>query len=133
MSVLQALRPVALNWPITQRWGVRNASYTAGYHTGIDYGVPIGTPIVSPRSGRVIVAKYDSNYGYHVEIQNWMGTKVYLLAHMSHLRVSTGQKVKRGQLVGLSGDTGNATGPHLHAEQRHSPFGYYNTENPTWN
>lgn len=129
---LLALRPVPKRFPITNPWGRRDSRYTAGYHTGTDFGCPTGTLVRAPRAGRVLTAGYDDSYGYYVEIKTWTGKQVFLLAHLRTLKARTGQRVRRGQVVGLSGETGNTRGAHLHAEQRHYPFGYYNTEKPGW-
>lgn len=70
-----------------------------------------GAPVRSAGSGRVTDTNYwTSSYGYHVEI----GDKLY--AHLSKILVRPGQYVRRGQVIGLVGDTGNAAGPHLHYE-----------------
>lgn len=126
------MRPVEHSYPITNPYG-RPGNYAAGYHTGVDFGVPVGTKVRAPRRGKVVTASYDSSYGYYVVIQGRrrFRRKRWLLAHLSKRKVRVGQRVRRGQVVGLSGNTGNSTGPHLHAEQRHYPFGYWDHEKPT--
>jgi murein DD-endopeptidase MepM/ murein hydrolase activator NlpD len=128
---VKAQRPTDRDARISNPFGVPGP-YAARHHTGIDYAVPVGTKVVSPRNGRVIHAGYDNDYGNHVIIEWFTGTKRYLLAHLSKIEVHSGQKVKRGQEVGRSGNSGNSTGPHLHAEQRHKPFGYWDHEKPNW-
>jgi len=87
-------------------------------HAGIDLTAPKGTPIYA--SGNGIVTRADASnrgYGNHVRISHGYGyTTVY--AHMSKMLVKPGQKVKRGDLIGLVGSTGLSTAPHLHYEVR---------------
>lgn len=124
------MRPAEEHWPVTNPYG-RPGDYAAGYHTGVDYGTPTGARARSPRRGRVIQAGVDPAYGKHVLVRGWLRRKAYLLAHLDKIEVREGQRVKRGQTVGRTGNTGNSRGPHLHAEQRHRPFGYWDHERPT--
>lgn len=129
---LRPRRPVDTKWPVSNPFGVKG-DYSAGYHTGIDYAVPVGTPVHTPRAGRVIYSGYDAAaYGNYIMVKSWSGQKVYLFAHLSTRLVRTGAFVRRGKVVGRSGNTGNSTGPHLHVEQRHPPFGYADHERPDW-
>lgn len=82
-------------------------------HTGTDYPAPIGTPIVAPISGTVTQVKNQiTGYGKHIYItQNNISV---LLAHMEEIAVSQGQIVEQGEIVGYVGETGWATGPHVH-------------------
>ena len=85
-------------------------------HTGMDFACPPGNPIYVTGDGTVITVKHDrSGYGNHVEVDHGFG---YLTryAHMSRIDVEEGQKVKRGDCLGLSGKSGRITGPHLHYE-----------------
>lgn len=125
-------RPVSTMWKVSNPFG-KPGPYIAGVHTGIDYAVPVGTEVHSPRYGKVITSAWDEKYyGNYIIIEWWRGGERYLLAHLSERKVREGQRVRRGQVVGLSGNTGNSTGPHLHAEQRHSPYGYRDFEKPSW-
>ncbi|WP_374194332.1 M23 family metallopeptidase [Streptomyces sp. N35] len=91
--------------------------WAAGYHTGVDFPVPSGTPIKAVNAGHVVAAGWQGSYGNTVIIQHDDG--IYTLsAHMTSLSVAAGQRVETGQQVGLSGSTGNSTGPHLHFEAR---------------
>ena len=86
-------------------------------HTGVDWGAPIGTPIFAAGNGVVIKAEYDSGYGRRVEIQHANGY-VTTYNHMSGFGrgIVAGVHVTQGQVVGYLGQTGLATGPHLHYE-----------------
>ncbi len=112
-----------LYWPsvatyITSPYGTRNDPITKkkSMHTGIDIGAKNGTNVFAANSGTVIVAGWSSKgYGNYVVIDHGGGTST-LYAHMSKIKVTKGQKVTRGQVVGLVGSTGYSTGPHLHFE-----------------
>ena len=91
------------------------------YHTGIDYAVPYGTPIKASNSGKVIYSGWYGGYGKVVILDHGSCTghpTTTLYAHMSQQKVTKGQNVERGQVIGLVGATGYATGPHLHFEVR---------------
>ena len=86
-------------------------------HTGVDWAAPIGTPIFAAGNGVVIKAQWDSGYGRRVEIQHANGY-VTTYNHMSGFGrgITEGARVTQGQVVGYLGQTGLATGPHLHYE-----------------
>lgn len=85
-------------------------------HTGIDFTASVGTEIVSTGNGVVIDArKKRGGYGYHVVIEHGYGYET-LYAHLSKILVRKGEKIKRGQVIGLVGNTGSSVGPHLHYE-----------------
>ncbi|MGX1668212.1 M23 family metallopeptidase [Streptomyces sp. NPDC055400] len=96
------------------------AMWSSGYHTGVDFVIPTGTPLKAIAAGTVVSAGLDGAYGNEVVIQHADG-KYSQYAHMSSLSVSSGQTVTEGQQIGLSGATGNVTGPHLHFEIRSTP------------
>lgn len=85
-------------------------------HTGVDFAARTGTPVVSSANGTVIFKGWKGGYGKCIKISHKNGTFVTLYGHLSryakNLRV--GQKVAQNQLVGYVGQTGRATGPHLH-------------------
>jgi murein DD-endopeptidase MepM/ murein hydrolase activator NlpD len=86
-------------------------------HEGIDFVADVGTPVIASAGGVVLVAEQHPQYGKMIEIDHGNDfTSRY--AHMSKLDVKPGQIVKRGQFLGLSGNTGRTTGPHLHFEVR---------------
>jgi LysM repeat protein len=95
---------------------------TQGIHgyNAVDYGMPVGTALYASAEGTVIIAKnagWNGGYGQYVVIKHPNNTQT-LYAHMSRVSVSVGQTVKKGQTIGLSGNTGRSTGPHLHFEIR---------------
>lgn len=102
-----------------QRWG--------RLHSGIDIGKGGRTeavPIVAAASGIVIKANFDRSYGNVVMITHVIDGQVMttVYGHMESLSVSNGQSVEKGQQLGVMGNTGNSTGPHLHFEIHHGPW-----------
>ncbi len=94
--------------------------WSSGYHTGVDFVVPTGTPVKAVAAGTVVSAGWGGAYGNQVVIRLNDGYYAQY-GHLSQLSVSAGQTVTEGQQVGLSGATGNVTGPHLHFEIRTTP------------
>ena len=109
---------------------VPNAQMTSGFglrfhpilgysrpHTGVDWAAPIGTPILAAGSGTVLKAERSSSYGNRVEIQHANGY-ITTYSHMTGFArgIADGVRVRQGQVVGYLGQTGLATGPHLHYE-----------------
>lgn len=84
-------------------------------HEGIDLSAPMGAPIIAPASGRVISVTNEPGYGNTFQIDHGNGI-VTRFAHCSRIVVHVGQSVTRGQLIATVGNTGLATGPHLHYE-----------------
>ncbi|MEV5236796.1 peptidoglycan DD-metalloendopeptidase family protein [Streptomyces pseudogriseolus] len=99
---------------------VAGSMWSSGYHTGVDFSVPTGTSLKAVGAGTVVSAGWGGAYGNQVVIQLNDGHYAQY-AHLSSLSVSAGQTVSAGQQVGLSGATGNVTGPHLHFEIRTTP------------
>ena len=112
-------------WPVagghfTSFYGPRFSpfGYSSEFHLGVDLADRIGTPVYASAEGKVIHAVYDgSGYGRNVLIQHKFGyTTMY--AHLNSIAVYAGQFVSKGQNIGTIGETGRATGPHLHFEVR---------------
>lgn len=99
---------------------VAGSMWSSGYHTGIDFVVPTGTSLKAVGAGTVVSAGWGGSYGNQVVVRLNDGHYAQY-AHLSQLSVSAGQTVTAGQQVGLSGATGNVTGPHLHFEIRTTP------------
>ncbi|MEN3013397.1 MAG: M23 family metallopeptidase [Endomicrobiia bacterium] len=85
------------------------------FHTGIDISNQKGTPIVATADGVVKFAGWQEGYGKVVVLQHNHGY-LTIYGHLSSIKVKVGQKVTRGDVLGLMGETGTATGPHLHYE-----------------
>lgn len=104
-------------WPLA---GISNGPITQPYspdHGGVDIGVPVGTMVSAPADGTVVWAGWeDSGYGNLVIVAS--GNVRFYLAHLAEPNVRVGQTVRAGDIVGLSGNTGRSTGPHLHYEVR---------------
>ncbi|MFZ0278429.1 MAG: M23 family metallopeptidase [Candidatus Sulfotelmatobacter sp.] len=90
---------------------------TQSTHFGLDFRVPSGTPVTAMNSGTVLLARPLYFEGNFVVLDHGQGL-LTLYLHLSEFKVKEGDQVKRGQIVGLSGGTGRATGPHLHVAVR---------------
>ena len=115
LKVMTVLRPV--NGEISSAFGDRIDPITkkAGAHTGIDYAVAVGTQVKSAITGTVVeVEKNNASFGNFVRVKNSDIVTTY--AHCSAIKVKEGDKVKQGDIVALSGNTGKTSGPHLHFE-----------------
>ena len=114
-------------WPAVNHY-LSGFGYSS-YHAGIDIAAGQGAPIYAADSGVVMFAGWSNwGYGYMVVIDHGNGWQT-LYAHLSQWNVSCGQSVYQGNVVGLSGSTGNSTGPHLHFEinyqgSRPNPWNY---------
>jgi murein DD-endopeptidase MepM/ murein hydrolase activator NlpD len=104
------------NGKITTAYKKLGKWWSKGYHTGVDFAVPTGTPVLAVDDGKIENANWGKSYGNQV-IQKVDGGWV-IYAHLNKVRVKPGATVKKGQIVGESGNSGNSTGPHLHFEYR---------------
>lgn len=96
--------------------GVLTQNFHPG-HNGLDFGIVVGTPVEATMDGKVVHAGWNNQgYGNLVIVDN--GTYKTYYAHLSSIPVSVGDSVTAGTTIGLSGNTGNSTGPHLHYEIR---------------
>ena len=86
-------------------------------HQGLDYRVPTGTPVAAMNSGKVLLARFLYYEGNCVFLDHGQGL-ITVYFHLSEIKVKEGDDVKRGEIIGLSGGTGRATGPHLHVGVR---------------
>ena len=102
---------------ITSNYGMRRHPIL-GYrrmHKGMDFRAPHGTPIYAVTDGTVQTAGRNGGHGNYIKLNHGNGLATGY-SHMSRLAVSSGQRVRRGQVIGYSGSTGLSTGPHLHYE-----------------
>ncbi len=115
---IPSVQPVA-NLKFTSNFGIRSDPFrgTAAFHPGVDIPCGIGTAVYATADGTVDRAERAGGYGNLVEIDHGRGIQTRY-GHLSKILVTAGQKVKRGQLIALSGSTGRSTGPHLHYEVR---------------
>lgn len=108
-------KPIAGDIDISSRYGLRSNPFGNGheFHNGIDFIVDRGTPVLATGPGKVEAAGHDGPNGNRVAINHGFGYRsVY--AHLSKVSVKAGDQIERGQPVGLSGNTGRSSGPHLH-------------------
>jgi len=119
----QQTNPGGYIWPVDSRYitstvGGRTSPGGVGStnHKGTDIGrVGYTSPIYAAKAGTVIVSTYSRSYGNYVVVSHGSGNTT-LYAHMSSRKVEVGQYVKQGAVLGITGSTGNSTGPHLHFE-----------------
>jgi murein DD-endopeptidase MepM/ murein hydrolase activator NlpD len=106
-------------WPVdgvmTSPYGLRLRGWTPDMHEGVDVAAPQGTPVHAMKSGRVEHAGSWGGYGLSVLISHGSNVRT-LYAHLSRIDVREGESVGGGQQIGAVGQTGSATGPHLHFE-----------------
>ncbi len=116
--LLPTITPIAANH-IGSTFG-RRVDPIAGVgamHEGIDFVADQGTPVFASAGGVVVTAEYHPQYGNMIEVDHGNDfSSVY--AHLSKMSIKAGLLIKRGQLIGASGNTGRSTGPHLHFEVR---------------
>ena len=109
-------RAVDGNPRISSTHGQRTLMSLFKRHLGYDYAEPVGTPVYAPEAGTIRLVTESSVAGKYIEL----GSAGYYhrFLHLSKFNVSVGQKVKEGQLIGWSGNTGKTTGAHLHHDTR---------------
>ncbi|MBK9147553.1 MAG: M23 family metallopeptidase [Flavobacteriales bacterium] len=134
LASIPAVQPIA-NDDLTQTasgfgWRMHPIHKIMKFHAGMDFTAKTGTPIHATGDGVVVYAEYGTNgYGMHVIVDHGFDYRT-LYAHLSKLEVRKGQRVRRGDVVGLVGNTGLSVGPHLHYEvhkggQPMDPTNYY--------
>ena len=108
-------------WPVRGQvnsgYGSRTSPWSANseFHSGLDIGAPIGALVKSPAPGTVVFAGTHPEYGQTLIIDHGNETKS-LYGHLSRLSVAVNQKVQRGDVIAMTGNTGRSSGPHLHYE-----------------
>jgi len=107
------------NWPargvVTSDFGWRAFRGRTNFHSGIDVALPHGSQVLSTGTGTVVGSGWQPGYGWCILVQHADGYST-LYAHLSRTIASVGDRVAPGSLLGLSGSSGNSTGPHLHYE-----------------
>ena len=133
IAMIPSIRPVEEGY-LNSTFGYRNdpIDNVKRFHQGQDITVKTGTPIYAPADGIVKRAYYAGGFGNHIKLQHGAGYTT-LYAHLSKIKVKHGQKVKRGDIIGLTGNTGRSTAPHLHYEIHHNgkpqnPLDYFFTD-----
>ncbi|MGP1954443.1 MAG: peptidoglycan DD-metalloendopeptidase family protein, partial [Arsenophonus sp. NC-QC1-MAG3] len=110
--------PTAKTFRISSPFSLRRINPVTGRstpHHGVDFSMPIGTPILAVSDGEVIMAKYSRAAGNFITIRHGSQYSTRYM-HLRKLLVKPGQRVKRGERIALSGNTGRTTGSHLHYE-----------------
>ena len=105
---------------VTTGYGAKDSSMWKGSnnkHVGQDYAAPVGTKVQVVSDGTIIDEGLDSGYGIYVQVDHHDGYQT-IYGHLSKKNVKVGDTVKKGQVIGEVGTTGNVTGPHLHFEVR---------------
>ncbi len=114
------IRPVDRKYPISLVFGALRPGLwrTHDDHWGTDFACPVGTPVYAVEDGFILFAQEDpGGWGHFLELK--AGNDYYIYGHLSEWKVKEGDKVTKGQVIGLTGNTGNSTGPHLHFEHRY--------------
>ncbi|MFJ2893714.1 M23 family metallopeptidase [Streptomyces sp. NPDC087218] len=111
--------PVAGSY-ISTGYKAGGSLWSSGSHSGVDFHAASGSSVVAVGAGTVVEAGWGGAYGNNVVLRMTDGTYTQY-GHLSSIGVSVGQSVGAGQQIGLSGSTGNSTGPHLHFEARTTP------------
>ncbi|MFJ1803637.1 M23 family metallopeptidase [Streptomyces sp. NPDC088180] len=105
---------------VTTGYNTGGSLWSSGSHSGVDFQAASGSSVVAVGAGTVVEAGWGGAYGNNIVLRMTDGTYTQY-GHLSSIGVSVGQSVSSGQQIGLSGSTGNSTGPHLHFEARTSP------------
>ncbi|BAK34321.1 hypothetical protein MLP_13070 [Microlunatus phosphovorus NM-1] len=136
-SYPRSAAPYVISLPVADgeigyAYGVKDSQYRAGYHTGQDYRAKQGAAWLAVAPGVIKRMTNDpKGYGNWLVLQADNG-RDYVYCHGSKIIVSGGQRVVPGQKIGEVGATGNATGPHLHLEDRPRGGGYGEVRKPSW-
>ena len=111
-----SIRPVTGGY-LSSRFGRRMDPFSGriAQHTGVDYRARTGTDVMCTADGVVTMAKKNGSFGLMIEVNHGFGFKTRY-AHLSKMLVKRGTRVKRGEIIGLVGNTGRSTGSHLHYE-----------------
>jgi len=119
LTLTPFIRPMKGSLDISSRFGMRMHPILGRrvFHNGLDIRMNVGTKVYSSADGRIIYAGEREGYGNMVVVQH-KNNYITVYAHLNDILKDTGTTVKKGELIGLSGETGSVTGPHLHYEIR---------------
>ncbi len=121
--LLENIKYIPLGYPvygrITSKFGMRIDPFNGrwAFHSGVDIKGRVGTPVRATACGVVEKVGYNRGYGRFVVVRHGNGFST-LYAHLCRIKVRKGERVERGEVIGLMGNTGRSTGPHLHYEVR---------------
>jgi murein DD-endopeptidase MepM/ murein hydrolase activator NlpD len=101
--------------PVTSPFGLRTEGSSLGLHRGVDFQLPDGTEVRAMAGGRVRFSGTQSGFGQVIWLEH-SSSVLTVYAHLSAIHVQAGENVRNGQVIGLSGHSGNVTGSHLHFE-----------------
>lgn len=101
--------------PVTSPFGLRFLGLRPDFHHGVDLATPMGSPVAAMKNGEVVFAGEMRGYGRVIMVQHGPRLRT-VYAHLSELLVRKGDVVKGGQVIAKSGNSGNASGAHLHFE-----------------
>jgi murein DD-endopeptidase MepM/ murein hydrolase activator NlpD len=132
---LPLISPVDVKYRLSDRFHFRQRHPVLGtpsMHNGQDFAMPVGTEVYATGNGTVSEADRDGGLGIYIVIDHGYGLST-TYGHLSRIHVVQGAQVKRGDLIGLSGNTGLSTGPHLHYEvkqfgQYKNPINFFNND-----
>ena len=121
-DALDPLTALQLYWPvqgpINSDFGTRRSSGARGdVHAGVDIGARAGTPVRAPARAIVAFAGWQNGYGRTIILEHGLGVQS-LYGHLSRFVVKRGQRVEQDATIGLTGNSGHSSGPHLHYEVR---------------
>jgi murein DD-endopeptidase MepM/ murein hydrolase activator NlpD len=114
--------PLVGAYTVSSGFGLRPDPFTAqeSFHSGVDLAAEKGTPVLAAANGKVLKIDHDtdhSSFGNYIEILHPNGV-ITLYGHLSEILINESQVLKKGDLIGLVGNTGRSSGPHLHFEVR---------------
>lgn len=105
---------------ITDTFGTRNETRVKlglGPHRGVDYGVPVGTPLKAVGKGTIVKVYHSEILGWTIELRTYVTAekvRIFSYSHLDHVTIKEGTQVQQGDIIGVSGNSGKSSGPHLH-------------------
>jgi murein DD-endopeptidase MepM/ murein hydrolase activator NlpD len=129
------ISPVSVKFKLGDKYAFRPIHPILGtprMHNGQDFEVPYGTEVYATGDGSVVESGWDGGFGNCVVIDHGYGLQT-VYGHLSSIKVPRGMNVKRGDLIGISGSSGQSTGPHLHYQveqsgQHMNPVNFFNND-----